>query len=154
MASVELVVIFCVVRPRYLSPKIERDQTSRIQSSTIGYSAMSVQYALRDRTGWKRVRLTPGTMTAISIRPTARPRNEVCMIFFGSKTTCPLARLCAVHAATFFSLSIASVLMNHLDDSTFASVIRPNTMGSVEVGSECEREVSVKNDSESKTVGD
>jgi hypothetical protein len=39
------------------------------------------------------------------------------------------------------------------DDSTFMRVIKPNAIGNAAVGSACESEVSVRNDSESNTVG-
>lgn len=40
------------------------------------------------------------------------------------------------------------------DDSTLARVIKPNAIGNVKVGSACESEVSVRNDSESNAVDD
>lgn len=92
-------------------------------------------------------------MAAIKIRPTEKNRIDVCMIFLGSSTVCPFARFSAVHCDTFRSRSNASALMKNREDSTFANVIRPRTMGSVSVGSECDREVRVRKDSESKTLG-
>ena len=98
-------------------------------------------------------RFTPGTRAAMMIRATDRNLRLDCTIRPGSSTISPFARRCATHSSTFACLCVAAALANHRAVSTFARVMRPTTMGMVSVGSECESDVIVKNDSASRTVG-
>jgi hypothetical protein len=99
---------------------------------------------------------TPGTSAPINILPTDNSLRADCTIFRGCKTISPRARFSAIRFSSSSSLSLASALANQRmddDDSTFMRVIKPNAIGNAAVGSACESEVSVRNDSESNTVG-
>lgn len=97
--------------------------------------------------------LTPGTTAPISILPTDSSLRPDCTIFCGSKTISPFARFSAIRLCSCSCRSFPSTLTNQRDDSTFTRVIKPNAIGNVAVGSVCASEVSVKNASESNTVG-
>lgn len=97
--------------------------------------------------------LTPGTTAPISILPTDSTLRADCTIFCGSKTISPRARFSAFRLCSRSSRSFPSALTNQRDDSTFTRVIKPSAIGNAAVGSVCASEVSVRNASESNTVG-
>lgn len=144
---------------RLLARRLRRSHQSRAQVCSRPNAAEVNQYScmlcktVSNRDSYEVFRLTPGTRSAIRIRPTDAIRSEAWNIFFGSMTVSPAARRFAVHSATCCSRARASAVVNHREASTFAKVVTPSRMGRVPVGSPCDRDVRVRKDSESKTVG-